>query len=611
MYRIGVGPKSAFAALLTAVLLLAGTAGAQVQVGDNISMTLNGSVGLGYDGNFGNYATSSHGIGAGANANLDGYYYHPNFLSFDLRPYYGRSSSNSDSQSITRSTGFGSGISLFGGSHFPTSISYGMDFSSNSEFYVAGVPSVVGDSSGHHFGFNWAELLPGLPHVYVNFDSTNSNSTLAGTSDHTQSAYKALNINSDYRLAGWDLRGYINHNNSNFVSPDFLIGQDVSFSGSGTYYSATAQHAIPRGTLGLGWSHSSYDNEQGGGGSGNNYNETVILNPFTKLSVSQTLDYTTNATAALSQSILNGVLPIQLSKSNDGFLFRTNAVFTIGRGLAVTGYFNHRRSSFSGQDYSSDQYGGSVNFTRQNRFLGFINTSVGFVDTASQDGNNGAGLVGTVGMNKRFGHWETAADFNYFQSVQTLYFVSNLSSMGYGATVRRKINPQLHWSFTFHGTHSVLSPVDGNSNKSEAYTTNVAWKRFNVAGNYTRSDGLSVLSSNGTLVATQLGGLISDYLYVFNAKNWGVNGSTRLFRRLTVSGGFSKFKSNSLTGTIAGNVGVLASGDRYFARFDYRLRRFSLEGGYSRVGQDVSTIVGGPRVINSYFITFSRWFNVF
>src|SRR3954462_996079 len=106
MYRItGIGQKFGSSIIILTIFLCCPISStAQLQVGDNLSMTMEGSLGFGYSGAFGNYGASSHAQGFGANANLRGYYFHPNFVSFDVRPYFNRASSNAESQSITRGT---------------------------------------------------------------------------------------------------------------------------------------------------------------------------------------------------------------------------------------------------------------------------------------------------------------------------------------------------------------------------------------------------------------------------------------------------------------------------------------------------------------------------
>ena len=69
-------------------------AAAQLEVGDNWSMSLSGDVGYNYRGNL-NQGTSGHSMGFNGDANLNGSYYNPNFLNFNVQPYYGRTQSNS------------------------------------------------------------------------------------------------------------------------------------------------------------------------------------------------------------------------------------------------------------------------------------------------------------------------------------------------------------------------------------------------------------------------------------------------------------------------------------------------------------------------------------
>src|SRR5512142_2151906 len=100
--------------LFLTLMLCATLASAQIQIGDNLHATMNGTAGFGYSGTYGNVSQSGHGIGFGFNGLMNGYYFNPNFINFDFRPYFDRMQSNSDSQSIARGTGFGGSASFFG-----------------------------------------------------------------------------------------------------------------------------------------------------------------------------------------------------------------------------------------------------------------------------------------------------------------------------------------------------------------------------------------------------------------------------------------------------------------------------------------------------------------
>src|SRR4051812_50071045 len=98
-------------------------AAAQLEVGDNWSMNLSGDIGYNYHGNISD-GLSGHSMGFAGDANLTGSYYNPNFLNFNVQPYYDRTQSNSVLGALTNTSGVNSNVNLFSGSHFPGSFSY-------------------------------------------------------------------------------------------------------------------------------------------------------------------------------------------------------------------------------------------------------------------------------------------------------------------------------------------------------------------------------------------------------------------------------------------------------------------------------------------------------
>ena len=100
------------------VLVFVPGARAQVQVGDT-TMRMVGTLTGGYAANYGDQIPSSHGINLGADAQLTGDYYNPNFLNFDITPYYNRSTSDSEFQSLTQASGINADVNLFTGSKYP------------------------------------------------------------------------------------------------------------------------------------------------------------------------------------------------------------------------------------------------------------------------------------------------------------------------------------------------------------------------------------------------------------------------------------------------------------------------------------------------------------
>jgi hypothetical protein len=596
------------------LLMLLGTlvANAQMTLGEDLNMRMNGNLGYGYTGAFGNNdLQSTHGSGFTGNALLTGYYFHPNFLSFEVRPYYDRTQSNSESQVVSRSTGIGASVNLFGGSRFPGSISYGKEFSSASEFRVAGVSSVLGgETSGRSFAIAWSALIPKWPQLRANYYTNTSNSTVTGTEADSKNSSKNLAMYSDYNIAGFDLRGNFNALHSDYTTPAFLTGEEQRNSGSNITYGLTAQHKLPlSGNLGLGWSHSDYSSNIGGDSSSSSYSAGAGFTPWTRFSFHQEVSYTTNLAAAFRQSLPDGVLVPTLMPDNDSHSlnFNTGATWAIGHGFTVNGHYGHRQQSFMEREYVDSQIGGTLNYNFNTRLFGLFYLGFGVVDTADKNGNNGAGLIGNVGMSKKFGKWDTSADFNYAQNVQTIVSIATTSSYTYGGSVRRKITPDLRWNFSYRASQSGLVIQEGSANKSQNFNSSISWKRYAVSGTYGQSEGAAVLNSSGGLTSTPVGSLFTDDFILFNARSYGVSVSTLLFRRVTLFGGYSSFNST----TAASKLSTFNEGERYNGRMEYRLRKFSIIGGFNRSGQDVSTIPGGPRIVNSYYLSLSRWFNVF
>src|SRR5689334_10576677 len=100
-------------ACLLALVSFATCARAQLNVGDNTAMRLNGYLGMGYFGNYADTGVSGHGLFGSGSGQLSGYYYNPNFLSFDVRPYYNRNQDNGSFGSVLRDTGVDANTNLF------------------------------------------------------------------------------------------------------------------------------------------------------------------------------------------------------------------------------------------------------------------------------------------------------------------------------------------------------------------------------------------------------------------------------------------------------------------------------------------------------------------
>jgi len=588
----------------------AGSAKAQLAIGDNLKMRLNGTVGAGYSAGFGD-SGSNHNQNLLGNGTLSGYYYNPGFLSFTARPYWDRNKNNNESGAVNRDSGIDTSMTLFSGSSFPVSVSYGKGISNNSQFGLGGVGGgLETHGSGQSFSVTVNEVLPDKPPVYATYSVGTSDYSALGSTGDNHTSTKNFNIGTNYNLLGFSLAGNFNHGSSNYEYSS-LLGFASAGNSSTNSYSVSAQHPLPlRGGLGITWARSSYENSSNGGnnGSTSSTGATSSFMPWNRLSISGQAQYTTNVSAALSQEFLPGSIGILNSDSGSHSLsLSTGAGLHIGHGWSATGNATRNSTSYLGHEYVSTQYSGMMNYQFTHNLLGFLHFGFGLVDMAGKQGNSGTSLVGNVGMDRKVGRWNTSADFSYSQEIQTLYGVSTTSSYNYGGSIRRKFNDTTYWSATFRAAHSGISQQEGNKSGSESVSSSFAWRRYSVSGSYSQSNGTTIFSSAGVLTPVVGAGLLTNDFMLFNGHSFTMSGATRLFRRINVSGAYSRSRS-----TIeAAPRNTFTESHIYNAHFDYRLRKMTLTGGYSRVNQSATSIKNGPFMLNSFYLSFSRWFNVF
>ena len=216
----------------SAVLVLAALAAgllpatAQVDVSEDVNLSAGGSLSVGYSGRSGNMDVSSHALDLSGNGWMRGYYYKPQFLSFDFQPYYRRSQNNSIFQTITNGSGFTASSSIFSGSRFPGFISYGRTFDNTGQFTVPGINGIAAHGSGDNFGVGWSALLPGMPTLTASYSTTSGISSVFGANTDSNANSRNFTLQSTYRLAGFDLMGQYTRLSANSTFPSFFEGGD-------------------------------------------------------------------------------------------------------------------------------------------------------------------------------------------------------------------------------------------------------------------------------------------------------------------------------------------------------------------------------------------------
>jgi hypothetical protein len=635
-------------AITLATVFLLPAATGQMQVSDNLRMTLNGILGFGYGGQFGNasqFGPGGHNVYLQGEATLAGSYYNPQFLSFNVQPYYNRSQANASLASAFDETGINGTVNLFSGSHFPGSVGFGQVWAEGTQYGLGpGLPSVSANGKTDTFDITWSALFPKLPTLTATWSDTAVSDEIIGDIGTTESAIKSLNLSSGYTFRGFTLFGLYSHQNFNVTFPSFITGPNEHSTSANDNFAISANHSLPlQGSLGINYLHSNYSGEGSGfitDGSSNVVTANAGVSLTQKLTLGGNARYYTNLFGGLQNTLLPpGSIPaVPLAQSSDGVVFNAYSGYTIGRGFGVLGYAGYGVQHYQGGSYNNTQLGATLTYSYSRPLLGMLYLSFGMVNTANaynygygavpnsdqflaqgSDGQGGLAAVSSVGLKKQFGAWEVTADASYNQSMQSTAAWYATSNYNFGATVRRQVGEFTYWSATAREARTALAQVAGTDNHGEYFSTAVTRKRISLSANYAQSGGTSILTASGELVPVPLpSGLIPGET-LYNGTSYGGTFSVTPIRRMVVNASWFRTNSdNTFVSSTGPEPGLPPSvifssnnSNRLNGVMTYRFRKLYFQAQYWRINQEISAS-GLPRVIqNNYSFTISRWFNVF
>lgn len=593
---------------------------AQVKVGDNLSMNMNGQISAGYTADYGNFIQSDHGFTFGGNVDLTGSYYSPGFLSFNINPFYNQSRANSNFQSIFDSSGVNLGASIFSGSHFPGTINYSKLYTSAGTFGLPGLPNYTTHGNSDALGVTWSELIPDAPSVSASYQQGSSNYTAYGESSSSTTDFHSLNISSAYQLAGFSLNGGYNYSNSHSQFPAFLASAvpEESSSYANTIYVA-ASHRLPLdGTFSGSYTHSSYNsnyiaNSEGTpttlSGSVNVITGNAFFHPVDNLSTGASAIYTDNLLGSLFLPIINGggggtqVIPEQSTHSLN---FNEYANYLVNPHVTVSAYAQQLSQNYVGGSISSQAYTGTVDYT--NTLWGGNASILGGItanSTNAKASGTAIGAIGSFSYTRDFGNWGLAGSLNYAQNTQTALAGYTTSSLGYSGNVARRLG-NWHWTGLASGSHTLLTHT-GYSDFNQTYSTALSGRWIGVNANYTRVSGNAIVVGSG-LVPTPIPpvALPSEIIF-YGGTGWGVGIGATPIRRLSMTATYANSRSN--TGslqTFSNNTN-----ETFVATIQYQFRQLYLNGGYVRLVQGFSTSSLPPTMLGSWYVGIQRWFNFF
>jgi len=593
---------------------------AQVQIGDNTHLTGGGTVNVGYAGDYGNDIQSSHGLNFGFGGGFDGYYYNPNFLNFNITPYYNQSRADSNYQSLTNASGVAASANLFTGSRFPGSVSYHYDYNSTGTLGLSGTPNFTTQGTGQGFGINWAALFPGWPTISVGYQYGSGSGTLYGTNQETSSTTGILNVRSSYQLEGFNLNAYYDHNTLHGFYPEVLTGTANFNNSSGYDAGASASRNIPfwNGAFYANFSHTSYGSDyitqavqaNNSGFTGDIESAGANFHPTEKLSLYANENYTNNLSSYYLQALgpnnppLPGFIP-SLGANSYSLTVGGGANYTFTEHLNANTNITHYNQSYLGNTYGGTFLAGNLNYNR--KILDTFTFTIGVVEGTSNFSNSNLGFIGTINGFHRIGQWQLSGNFSYAQNVQSQLITYTTSYYNYNANLHRRFSNRVQWTAAFNGGHSGFTQAGSGSSTTANFSTSLSLRTLAFTANYGTGSGNSLLTANGIVPLPPIPGEPNPNLIAYNAKNYGGGISWTPIARMVLTGTYSR----SLSNTLSNGVFSKNNTEVFYSQLQYRLRRISVLAGYTRFTQGISASGQVPGTVNSYYGGISRWFNFF
>ena len=607
------------------LLLLALSAAAQVQVGDNLDLNLNGLMSAGYNGVYGNQINSSHGLTVGGNGTLSGSYYDPNFLNFNFSPYYNQSRQNSNARSIFNNGGFDFTSNLFSGSHFPGSVGFSKSWNSEGILNLPALQNYTTRSSGQGFNIGWGAFVPDWPSLTATFSDGHGDYDVPGSNLHGNNTYHNLALRSGYMIAGFNLSAGYNIGNSESNIPEVFgpqIVQHVHSDNDSITFSAS--HLLPmHGSFGSSFNRSYiHSNYLGSGyhGTVDTLNANAGVNPNQKLNFSLGMSYTDSLTGSLYQSLLpgangsaastvNGVYTSKLSSNAFSITGITN--YVVGHGLQVEADAQRRQQTYLGSSYGENTFGGGITYST-GVLGGFLSASANATDTnADYTNGHSVGFSTNLAFTRAIQQWNVSGDFTYAQNVQAYLITYTNSFYVYTGNVRRRLlNGRMVWSASAAGSRSALSAQPHTGNSSQSYSTSLGLHHYTFAGSYAKSDGFGLLGLGGLnplLPGVPPGVIPPEWVLLYGGHSYSFSLGASPVRRMSIGGSFSKARSNTSTGGIAS----WNDNEQINGNLNYQLRKLTFTAGYGRLIQGFSSSGLPAANVNSFFVGFSRSFNFF
>jgi len=598
------------------LLLLALPVSSQVKLGE-LSTNLNGTLATGYAANYGNFTSSNHSWTVGGAATFSGSFYNPNFLSFNVGLYLNQSRANSNFQSISDASGIDVTSTIFGGSHFPGSVSYSKAYNSEGNYAVPGLANYVTHGNSDNFSVTWSENLPGKPSLSAGYQFGNSRYSVYGTNDQGTNAFHSFNLHSSYNLAGFNMGAFYLTGGGRSLIPQVVAGAlNTETNSSDSAFGFNVAHPLPmQGSVSAGFNRSNWNSDYLGyssKGTVDLVNSLAAMRPTNKLSVTATINYSDNLSGQIYQSIISaggavtGINSDQTSNSLDIMGVGSYAALP---NLQTNAFAEHRTQYFLGETYGVKSYGGGATYARE-LLDGSFNGSLTVTDNiADKTGQNTLGFSTNENYSSVVLGWHVTGSFGYAQNVQTLLVTYMNSFFNYSGTARRRWG-KFNVSAGAGAARTALTQQEGTENSSQTYTASAGYGVWlNANGSYSKANGQALATGAGLIpIPVPSPILPSNLVSLFGGSSYSFGVSSTPLKKFTAAAAYSRAASNTSTDSIMSSSN---KNDQFNALIQYQFRKLYFNSGYARLEQGFSNSGTPPEVVSSFYIGVSRWFNFF
>jgi hypothetical protein len=560
--------------------------------------------------------SGDHNWAFGGTANLSGSFYNPNFLSYSANLYLNQSRANSNFQSISDASGVDLSANIFGGSHFPGSVSYSKAYNSEGNYDVPGLTNFVTHGNSDTFGINWSENVPAMPSLSAGFQFGTSQYSVYGVNDQGTNAFHSFNLRSGYQMAGFNMGAFYTEGGGHSLIPQVVAGeQGTQTQSTSDGYGFNVAHQLPwHGSISTSINRSDWNSEflsSNTSGSIDMITSLASVHPTSKLTLSGSENYSDNLSGQLIASVIaagGGVQGINSNESSSSLDLMGIANYTPVDNVQTSAYFERRTQLFLGEDYGVDSFGGSATYSHVVLNGNFIASMTASANRSDQTNDDSLSFSTNENYSSEIRGWHVNGTFGYAQNAQTLLVTYMNSFYHYSGNVSHRWG-QFRVSAGAGGGRTALTQQAGTASSNESFNGSLSYIRwFTATGSYSKSSGQALLTGAGLVpVPVPLPVLPSSLVNLYGGDSYSAAVSSSPVRGFLFTASYAKSNSNtSSSGFMSTN-----ENDQYNALIQYQVRKLNFTSGYSRLEQGFSSSGTPPEVISSYYMGVSRWFNFF